>query len=239
MDKLCHNSLTTCAALTKAKIAKFKHNDFKHAEKVLKSSSYTGKLFIIIESVYSMDGDIGDLPAARRLADKYGGFIILDEAHGLGTVGKTGRGAEEHFNYQVKADLICGSLTKSIGSQGGYIVCSKAIRTLLTFRANGSVFSAPISAFNCGAAIKSLDILEKEPERVAKLHENAEYMREQFLKNGFDIGDAYTCVMPVIFKDVIQVLNMHKYILKKYGLFASTVTAPACPINAPRFRITA
>ena len=124
-----------------------------------------------------MDGDIGNLPVARKLADKYGATLIMDEAHGMGTIGKTGRGAEEYYNYEARADLICGSLTKSFGSVGGYICCSAKWRLHYTFTANGAIFSAPISAFNCGAAIKSLEILERCPERVQKLQENAEYMR--------------------------------------------------------------
>jgi len=107
-----------------------------------------------------MDGDICDLPAARALADKYNAILIMDEAHGIGCIGKTGRGGEEHFDYKYKADVICGSLTKSLGSQGGFIVCSDRMRTYYSFHASGSVFSAPISAFNCAAAIKTLELLD-------------------------------------------------------------------------------
>jgi 7-keto-8-aminopelargonate synthetase-like enzyme len=116
MDRLCHNSLVTGAKLTEAKIVKFKHNNFKEAEALLSKESYSGKLYIVIESVYSMDGDVGDLPAARKLADKYNGLIIMDEAHGVGAIGKTGRGGEEYYDWKYKADIICGSLTKSLGS---------------------------------------------------------------------------------------------------------------------------
>ena len=237
MDKLCHNSLTTGATLSRAKVVKFKHNDFKHAEQVIKESyNKKGKIYIVIESVYSMDGDIGDLPTARKLADKYGATLIMDEAHGMGTIGKTGRGAEEHFNYVARADLICGSLTKSFGSVGGYICCSAKWRLHYTFTANGAIFSAPISAFNCGAAIKSLEILENHPERVQKLQENAQYMKEKFETNNFNLGGAITCVMPVIFRDPIQMMDMHVHMLRK-GLFAAAVVAPACALDAPRFRI--
>jgi len=192
-----------------------------------------------MESVYSMDGDIGDLPAARKFSDKFGAFLIVDEAHGLGTIGKTGRGIEEHYDYKYSADLICGSLTKSIGSQGGFICCSEGLRTQFTFKANGSIFSAPISAFNTGAGIKALEIMEREPERVERLQKTAVYMREQFRANGFEIGDACTCVVPVIFKDIYKTLHMHKWLLSKHNIFSSMVMAPACPIEAPRFRICA
>lgn len=116
-----------------------------------------------------MDGDIGNLPEARALADEYKGILILDEAHSLGTIGKTGRGTEEHYDYKYKADIICGSLTKSLGSLGGFIVCTEKMRTFYSFHAHGAVFSAPLSAFNTAAGIKSLEILEREPERVKRL----------------------------------------------------------------------
>jgi len=116
-----------------------------------------------------MDGDIGDLPAARQLADEFKGILILDEAHSLGTIGKTGRGTEEHFEYKVRADIICGSLTKSLGSLGGFIVCTEKLRVFYAFHAHGAVFSAPLSAFNTAAGLKSLEILEENPQMVTKL----------------------------------------------------------------------
>lgn len=116
-----------------------------------------------------MDGDIGDLPAARKLTDKYNGILICDEAHSLGTIGKTGRGAEEFFDYKYKADILCGSLTKSLGTLGGFIICSDLLRKFYAFHAAGAVFSAPLSAFNTAAGLKSLEIIEREPERVSRL----------------------------------------------------------------------
>ena len=153
MDKLCHNSLQTGAKLCEAKTVRFPHNDFVAARKLLKKEKFTGKLIVVIEGVYSMDGDIGDLPAARLLADEYKGVLILDEAHALGTIGKTGRGCEEHFEYKARADIICGSLTKSLGSLGGFIVCTDKLRFFYAFHAHGAVFSAPLSAFNTAAGL--------------------------------------------------------------------------------------
>lgn len=107
-----------------------------------------------------MDGDICDLPAARALTDQYEGTLILDEAHALGAIGKTGRGCEEHYDFKYRADIICGSLTKSLGSLGGFIVCSEKLRKFYAFHAYGAVFSAPLSAFNTAAGLKSLEIIE-------------------------------------------------------------------------------
>jgi len=237
MDKLCHASLKSGAKLSAAKIVYFKHNDFQDAEKKIKSNKYK-KLIMVIEGVYSMDGDIGNLPEARRLADKYKATLILDEAHSLGAIGKTGRGTEEHFNYEFQADIICGSFTKSLASVGGYISCSQNIREFYTFYGQGVVFSAPLSAYHAGAAEKALEIIENQPELVTQLQENSTYLRNKFRENKFDIGDSCTCVCPVIFKDTLQSLEIHRWLLSK-GFFSSLVMAPACSITAPRFRITA
>lgn len=238
MDKLSHASLKAGAKVSGATPVYFKHNDFVDAEnKIKKHLPENGRLIMVIEGVYSMDGDIGTLPVARKLCDKYGGFLILDEAHSLGAIGKTGRGAEEYYNYTAKADLICGTFTKSISSVGGYIACSRELREFYTFYGPGVVFSAPLSAYHCGAADKSFEIIDSEPHLVQKLQENADYFRQKFVKNGFDIGDSVTCILPVIFKDTTKCLKMHEYFLKK-GYFTALVMAPACPVTAPRFRIT-
>lgn len=237
MDKLSHASLKAGAKISGATPIYFKHNDFIDAEnKIKKHLPENGRLIMVIEGVYSMDGDVGTLPVARALCDKYKGFLILDEAHSLGIIGKTGRGTEEYFDYTASADLICGTFTKSISSVGGYIACSKELREFYTFYGPGVVFSAPLSAYHAGAADKSFEIIDSEPHIVTKLQENAKYMSEKFVKNGFDIGDTVTCIFPVIFRDTTKVLKMHDYFLQK-GVFTSLVMAPACPVTAPRFRI--
>jgi 7-keto-8-aminopelargonate synthetase-like enzyme len=237
MDKLCHASLKAGAKLSGANIVYFRHNDYKDAENKIKSHKYK-KLIMVIEGVYSMDGDIGNLPEARKLADKYKALLILDEAHSLGAIGKTGRGTEEYYDYKIQADIICGSFTKSLASVGGFIACSKNYREFYTFYGQGVVFSAPLSAYHAGAADKALEIIENHPELVTKLQENSKYLRDKFRENKFDIGDSCTCVVPVIFRDTIQCFNMHAWLLSK-GYFTSLVMAPACSITAPRFRITA
>jgi len=235
MDRLCHASLVAGSKLSQATVARFKHNDFKDAEKMIKKHKYN-KLIIVIEGVYSMDGDIGDLPAARKLCDKYGGTLILDEAHSLGAIGKTGRGTQELHNYEYLADIIVGTFTKSISSVGGFLTCSAKLREYYTFYAPGLVFSAPLSAYHCGAALKSFEIIVNEPERVKKLQENGDYLRKKLKENGFNIEHSITNVVPVIFRDILQLIDMHYYMLQK-GIFAAAVMAPACPLDAVRFRI--
>jgi len=238
MDKLTHASLKAGGKLSGAKMVYFNHNDFKDAERQIKKHKWE-RVIMVIEGVYSMDGDIGLLDQARILCDKYKAILILDEAHSLGTIGKTGHGTEEVYDWKYKADIICGTFTKSIASVGGFITCGKALRDFYTFYAPGLVFSAPCSAYHCGAADKSFEIIENEPERVEKLQKNAEYLRNKFVEKNFYIGHSITCVIPVIFRDTVQCLKIHEHLLNKKGLFSATVMAPACPVTAPRFRITA
>lgn len=235
MDKLNHASLKTGAKTCNANVQYFKHNDFEDAERIIKKHKFN-RLIMVIEGIYSMDGDIGNLPVARKLCDKYKGLLVIDEAHSLGTVGKTGRGTAEHFNFVAEADIICGTFTKSISSVGGFLACSREIREYYTFYAPGAVFSAPLSAYHAGAAMKSFEIIENHPEKVEKLQKNSEYLRTKFRENGFNIGETVTCVIPVIFRDINQVIEMHNYMLKK-GFFTAAVMAPACPLDSPRFRI--
>lgn len=238
MDKLNHASLKVGTKLVKAKVINFKHNDFKDAERLILKNKVGkfNKIIMVIEGIYSMDGDIGDIVEARRLCDKYNVLLICDEAHSLGTIGKTGHGVEEHYDYKASADVICGTFTKSISSVGGYITCSKELREYLTFYAPGVVFSAPLSAYHAGAAIRAFEIIEENPNLIKKLHENSDYARKQFKDNGFNIGVSTTCVVPVIFPDNSQVVEMHAY-MKSKGYFTSAVMAPACPVDQPRFRI--
>lgn len=237
MDKLNHASLRTGAKLCNANTQFFKHNDFKDAERIIKKTKFN-RLILVIEGIYSMDGDIGDLPTARKLCDKYDGILIMDEAHSLGTIGKTGHGAEEYFNYTAFADIICGTFTKSISSVGGFLTCNFRTREYYTFYSPGVVFSAPLSAYHCGAAMRAFDIVEEQPERTKKLQENGAYLRKKLVENEFNIGDSCTAIIPVIFRDIEQVILMHDYLLNN-GMFTAAVMAPACSLDTPRYRICA
>lgn len=237
MDKLSHASLKYGAKCCSAKVVYFKHNDFKDAEKKIKQNKFKN-LIMVIEGIYSMDGDIGDLPAARKLCDKYNGTLILDEAHSLGTIGKTGRGTEEYYNYEARADIICGSFTKAISSVGGYLTTNRKTREYYTFYAPGLVFSAPLSAYHAGAALRAFEILETEVKHTIKCQSNAKYLRDKFREKGFNIGETVSCVVPVVFNCTKQCISMHDWLLKQ-GFFSACVLAPACPLDAPRFRITA
>lgn len=134
---------------------------------------------MVIESVYSMDGNIGNLPLARALCDKYKIMLICDEAHGMGSLGKTGHGIEEFYNMPGACDVICGTFSKSLASVGGYITGKDEVIQYMEFFSQGNMFSAPCSAYHAGAALACIEKIEKHPELVTKLHANATYFRNK------------------------------------------------------------
>jgi len=236
-----------------AHIIFFKHNDFSDAEKLIKQHrrKYKGA-WMVVESVYSMDGDVGDLPSAHTLCKAHDMKLIIDEAHGLGVLGRTGRGAEEHFNMFGAATLIVGTFSKSFASVGGYIVGSKDMIEFLDFHAPGNVFSAPLSAYHAGAALKALEIMQTELWRIDRVKENSAYLRH-CLETGMGLwpadypedlkyeveGSPLTSVIPIVLvNDPIRILKLADK-LRRQGFAVSAVCAPACPVRRPRFRITA
>ncbi|CRH03980.1 serine C-palmitoyltransferase, putative [Plasmodium relictum] len=231
----------------------FKHNDLSHLELLLiKYRNKYRNCWICIESVYSMDGDIADLPTVKKLCIKHNAKLYLDEAHGLGVLGKTGRGLEEHFNMPGAADIIVGTFSKSIGGVGGYIVASDEVVEFLDFHCIGNVFSAPLPAYCAGGAMKAFELIDSQPWRIEKLKFNAKYLRNG-LKTGMGHwpkdypesykyiieGDDATSVIPVIFPNDPDRLFKISNVLLKMNWMISAVVYPACPLRYPRFRVTA
>ena len=252
-DKLVHASLRTGIKLAKANGAEvhyFPHNDYKAAERILQNRRRKCKnAFLVMESVYSMHGSLGRLDDADRLRKEYDVKIILDEAHGLGTIGKTGRGLEEYYDLHGSAYLIVGSLTKSLATTGGYIVGDEKVIRYMEFFGLGNMFSAPLSAYHIGAARRALQELREKPEMVEQLQANAAYFFDSLKvleaktrgkKNQVVIdGVRGVCVMAVVFPgNFLRVVRLaHK--LKDMGFLVSAVVAPACELERGRFRITA
>lgn len=251
-DARLHASLRAGMRCGQGKTILFKHNDFNDLEKLIRANRHKYvDAWIVIESVYSMDGDIGDLKAAHALAKKYNCRIIMDEAHGLGVLGPTGRGLEEHLGMQGVCTLIVGTFSKSAASVGGYICGPRKLIEYMDFHAPGNVFSAPLPAYCAGAVIKSLDIIEKNPSIVHKAQTNSKRLREllldpQIWPEGYADawkfkveGDPCTTVIPLVFQDDIDRVMRIATAMKRRGFMLSAVAYPACPLREPRFRLTA
>lgn len=251
-DNRLHASLRAGMRCGQGKTILFKHNDFADCERHIKANrhKYTDA-WIVIESVYSMDGDVADLKAAAALGKKYNCKLMMDEAHGLGVVGKTGRGLEEHLGMQGVCTLIVGTFSKSASSIGGYICGPRKLIEYMDFHAPGNVFSAPLPAYCAGAVIKALEIIDKQPEIVNKAQQNSQRLRELLLDptiwpEGYTDqwkykveGDPCTTVIPLVFQDDIDRVMRIASAMKRRGFMLSAVAYPACPLREPRFRVTA
>lgn len=253
-DNRAHASLRTGMCISGARYLFFKHNNYAHLKRLLqKERSKARNCWIVIESVYSMEGDIADLPVVRSLADSFNAKIICDEAHGLGILGATGRGLEEYFNMPGACEVLCGTFSKSIGGVGGFITCKRPLVDFMDFHAPGSVFSASLTAYSAGGALKAFELMTGTQQwRIQKAQENARYLRH-LIETGdghwpadypeelkYEVeGMSCTTVIPVVFPNSPQRMFRITTCLLDKGFYCAAAAFPACPLLRPRLRITA
>lgn len=248
VDAKIHDSLLSGAKLSGASIYKFKHNDAKELEKILcrMNMKMYRKILVVVESVYSMDGDICKYDEIYKVTKKNGAKILVDEAHGLGIIGENGRGIIGMYP-DFLPDIICGTFSKSIGSIGGYICSDIKTIKMMHYATPGNMFTAPISVYNCAAAIKGFDKLidGKLNDKIGRLQEKSIYFRKKLEEKGFNIGNSETCIIPIIFEanDVKKLSeNIKKCIrlcnkILKAGYWITPVIYPACNLYKPRIRL--
>jgi len=227
LDKDDHASIVDGARLGYGKIERFRHNDINHLERVLQSiPENLGKL-IVVDGVFSMGGDLADLPAIIPLAKKFSARIMVDDAHGMGVTGK-GRGTAAQFGVGEEVDLIMSTFSKSFASLGGFIAGDEDIIHFIKHTARSLIFSASIPAANTAAALAALDIIRKEPERVERVNAIAERMRKELKRMGFNVGESVTPIVPVIIGDDNKTFQTWKGLFEK-GVFVNPVISPAVP----------
>ncbi len=227
LDKDDHASIVDGARLGYGKIERFRHNDIDHLERVLQSiPENLGKL-IVVDGVFSMGGDLADLPAIIPLAKKYSARIMVDDAHGMGVTGK-GRGTAAQFGVGEEVDLIMSTFSKSFASLGGFIAGDEDIIHFIKHTARSLIFSASIPAANTAAALAALDIIRKEPERVDRVNAIAKRIRKELKRMGFNVGESVTPIVPVIIGDDNKTFQTWKGLFEK-GVFVNPVISPAVP----------
>lgn len=235
IDKLDHASIIDGCMLSGARFRTYKHNNMEHLEKILeKSKDYNTKL-IVADAVFSMDGDIADLPNIRKLADKYGADVMIDEAHSLGVLGKTGRGIDQHFNMEGSVDISMGTLSKTIPSIGGYIASNKDVIDYLKHISRGFVFSASLPPSAVAATLAALEVMEKETWRYEKLRENIRLFIQGLIEMGFNTMNSETAVVPVLVGDEERTLELARF-LNDNGIYVCPILYPAIPKNTNRVR---
>ncbi len=228
IDKANHASIIDGCRLSFGTIRKFRHNDVKHLEKLVQEDGEEPGKLVVIDGVFSMEGDIFELPSLVDLKKRYNLKIMVDDAHGIGVLGKDGRGTAEYFNLEKEVDLIMGTFSKSLASVGGFIAGPKEVITWIKHKARTLIFSASPPPASVASVIAALRIIEKEPERREKLWENTKFLMDGLRNLGFDIGNTQTPIVPVIVGEDLMAFKMVQR-LQELGVFANPVISPATP----------
>ncbi|MFJ8017128.1 aminotransferase class I/II-fold pyridoxal phosphate-dependent enzyme [Streptomyces sp. NPDC096339] len=236
IDKYDHASIVDGCKLSGAKVVRFRHNDVAHLERRLATAPDTGVRLVIVDSVYSMDGDIAPLVDLRKVCDAHNALLMVDEAHALGVIGATGKGIEEHFNYEVKVDVKLGTLSKAIPSMGGWVAGSAEFIHHLRYAARPFLFSAALGGAQTGAALESLRILQREPERVEFIQKESQRFRDTLNEAGISTVDSETAVVPVIAGSDDSAYDLAT-VARKNGVIGLPVVTPAVPNDLARLRI--
>jgi len=235
-DKLNHASIVDGCLLSGAKLFRFNHNDMEQLERCLINANIHNNILVVTDAVFSMDGDIINLPAVSKLCRKYRAFLMVDEAHSIGVLGKTGHGIEEHFNLPSDAvDIKMGSLSKTIPSSGGYVAGNKELIFLLKHEARGFVYSASLAPAQTSAALTAFDIIEDEPERISALQRNETYFKNKLLSYGLDLLNTETAIIPIICGENEAAWTLAK-LCQDQGLFIQGIPSPVVPQGKARLR---
>jgi len=234
LDKDDHASIVDGARLGYGKIERFRHNDMDHLARVLKSIPNDRGKLIIVDGVFSMGGDLADLPGLIPLAKEYSARIMVDDAHGMGVTGR-GRGTAAQFGMTDDVDLIMSTFSKSFASLGGFIAGDEDVIHYIKHTARALIFSASIPAANASAALAALEILREEPERVDRVNAIAERVRTELDAMGFNVGESVTPIVPVIIGDNDKTFMTWK-LLFEGGVFVNPVISPAVPQGSQLLR---
>ena len=225
-DERDHASIIEGKRLSFASDVKFKHNDMEDLERVLERCDPNKMKFIVVDSVFSMEGDVIKLDKMVELAEKYQVTIMLDEAHGLGVLGNQGRGVHDHFGLTDKCDIIMGTFSKSLASIGGFVAADAETINWMKHTSRSYIFSASISPAATAAASMALDIMVNEPERQENLWKNTRHALKSFRDLGFEIGNTETPIIPLFVRDMEKTFMATKMLLDE-GIFVTPVMTPA------------
>jgi len=227
LDRLDHASILDGVRLGFGKCLKYKHNDMADLEAKLSRVADKGCL-IVVDGVFSMEGDLARLPEIVAIKNKYGARLLVDDAHGLGVFGENGRGTPEHFGVEHEVDLIAGTFSKSLATVGGFIAGKSHVVDYIRHNARSQIFSAATPPGAAAAVLKAIEILEREPQRRKQLWENTHFMKRELEGLGFDTGDSESPVIPIIVGDDVTTFMMAKR-LGEEGVFANPIVTPAVP----------
>uniref|UniRef100_A0A7C2NZN3 Aminotransferase class I/II-fold pyridoxal phosphate-dependent enzyme n=1 Tax=candidate division WOR-3 bacterium TaxID=2052148 RepID=A0A7C2NZN3_UNCW3 len=228
LDKWDHASIVDGTRLGNAHVLRFKHNDMEHLERILKAIPEDRGILIVVDGVFSMEGDIANLPELVKLKEKYGARLMVDDAHSVGVLGKTGAGTAEHFGLTEKVDLIMSTFSKSFASIGGFVAGEAKVIEYIKHFARPMIFSAALAPGQVAAARAALEIIKTDHERRENLWRNTRFWQDGLRSLGFDIGETQTPIVPIIIGDDMKTFMFWKQLME-YGVYTNPVITPAVP----------
>ncbi|MFR0356209.1 aminotransferase class I/II-fold pyridoxal phosphate-dependent enzyme [Streptomyces sediminimaris] len=238
VDRLNHMSIVDGARLSGGIRKIYQHNDMADLERILKRADEgSGGRLIVADGVFSMHGDICDLPEIVRLAREYDARIMIDDAHATGVLGERGSGTTEHFGLKGEVDLELGTMSKALAGMGGFVVGEEEVVEYLRFYSNSYVFAANIPAGVAAGLIASIDVIEAEPERITRLWSNIRLLRGQLADAGFDLEHTQSAILPIVIGDERQAMEMGRAVRAR-GLYCQTVVFPGVPLGDARLRVS-
>lgn len=236
LDQYVHASIVDGCKNTNVRY--FRHNNMEHLEKVLRivKDKYRTKL-IVVDGVYSMDGDIAPLPDIIKLARLYGAYVMIDEAHATGVIGENGRGTPEYYHLEGQIDIVAGTFSKALGCVGGFVASNSELVDMLHFYSRSYMFSTAPTPQVTASLREGLKVIVEEPQLREKLWDNIRYFRKNLLDLGFNIGNSQTAIFPIIIGDDLKVREICRR-LHEYGVYVNPVEYPAVSRNLSRVRIS-
>ena len=236
-DKYIHACIMDGCALSAGTLVRYNHNDMGDLEEKLSRLPEAANKLIITDGVFSMEGDVCNLPEIVRLSKLYGAQVMVDDAHGIGVLGRGGAGTADHFGLTADVDLIMGTFSKSLAAIGGFIAGSERTINYLMHNARPFLFSASASPASVAAVLAALDVMEEEPQRLERLWENARFLKRGFDELGFDTGVSESPIIPIVVGGFERCLQVWKH-LQEEGIFVNPVVPPAVPPGRCLIRIS-
>ena len=237
LDEYDHASIIDGSRLSFSRTIKYAHNDMEDLRKKLSRLPEDAAKLIVSDGIFSMEGDLVNLPELVQIADEFGANVMMDDAHSLGVIGFNGSGTASHFNLNNSVDLIMGTFSKSLASLGGFIAGDAQTIEYIKHRARSLMFSASMPPSAVASVIAALDIIESEPERIDKLWQNTNYAKKLLVEAGFDIGHSNSPIIPVYIRDNMKTF-MITNILQENGVFVNPVVSPAVPSDSSLIRFS-
>lgn len=226
IDELVHASIIDGTRLSFGKVVKYRHNDMQSLEQQLRRAEGDGARMIVMDGIFSMEGDIADLPGIVALARKYDATVIVDDAHAIGVIGREGIGTGDHFGLHDEVDLIVGTFSKSLASLGGFVASSADMINYLKHNSRALIFSASMTPAAAASALAALEIIRSEPERMENLWQNTRYAMQLLRSAGFELGKTESPILPIYIRDDLKTFQFaHK--MADDGVFVNPVVSPA------------